>query len=309
MRQYPKSCKESQRLAPEPWMLEQLRLNPDYPHWGPHEDYMAKDGDSWNSRVICESWTKFGPWQLDDWNEVVHFYFSINRPARCCDNCGGKGRHPDAQWVTESWYSHTSPFTKPDEREFAARALMRSFGAKFEPGILGRGVEFPPPEVVERYGLPFMEHCVSVIENGGHWSAAITQDEVDALWEQHRLRSAFKERPSAAEVNELAKRSMLHDSINYWICSGRRCKRLGIPYDCQTCEGYGELFTGPARLDLTLWVLHPRKGASRGVEVQNILHSDLPAVHGFLKEAAARNLARFSKVIETVGDSGHGTGG
>lgn len=30
------------KLNAEPWMVKALELNPDYPHWGPHEDYMAK---------------------------------------------------------------------------------------------------------------------------------------------------------------------------------------------------------------------------------------------------------------------------
>jgi hypothetical protein len=49
-------------------------------------------------------------------------------------------------------------------------------------------------------------------------------------------------------------------------------------------------------LALILWWLHPRKGASRGIEIKNIQERDRPAIIAFLKEAAQRNAARFSKI-------------
>jgi hypothetical protein len=51
-----------------------------------------------------------------------------------------------------------------------------------------------------------------------------------------------------------------------------------------------------AVLNLVLWYIHPRKGASRGVEVKNIQQSDLPNIIKHLKEARDRNFNRFSKL-------------
>ena len=65
---------------------------------------------------------------------------------------------------------------------------------------------------------------------------------------------------------------------------------------CPTSEGHGNLFTGPAYLTLVLWVLHPRKGCSRGVEVNHIEQDELPAVYSYLRQAAERNATRFSLV-------------
>lgn len=86
---------------------------------------------------------------------------------------------------------------------------------------------------------------------------------------------------------------------NRWILIKQRLQRLGMPQDCPTCKGHGHVFTGPARLDLTLWFLHPRKGCSRGVEVQDIQEQQLPEVYIYLRQAAERNAERFSLVPKT----------
>lgn len=305
MRSYPTDDDdraEVARLEAPEWMVETLRLNPSYVHWGPHEDYMWKKGEGWDSPLAFESWTEFGPWELEDYNEVVNFYFSVERPTRECDGCNGTGHHPDAQWITESWYHRSSPFTVPDQRERDSKAVMERFGCVFRPSSIGRGT-MPPDEVIARYGKPFLEHCVSTIENGGEWSTNLTEDEVDALFEAGRLWDwKDQPKPTAAMVNERARQSrgFFHDAINSWICTRRRCERLGVPYTCPKCDGHTALFTGSAYLAMILWVLHPRKGASRGAEIKNIQPSDLEQVFGFLRIAAARNAERFSRIPSGV---------
>jgi len=304
MRHYPTDeddMKEVARLEAPTWMVEQLKLNPSYVHWGPHEDYMwKKEGSGWDAPCIVGSWKEHG-FSLDELNEVVNFYFEINKPSVACKTCGGNGHHPDAQWITESWYHHTSPFTQPDDRERDATAIMARFGCGEHKGILGRG-KLPPDEVITKYGQAFYDHCISTMENGGEWSTNITQDEADALWDSGRLKIEFKTRPTAEQVNgwnkgtRLGGRGFGHDSINAWICQRRRCERLGVPLTCLTCEGHGHLFTGPAYLTLVLWVLHPRKGCGRGVEVNHIEQDELPAVYSYLRQAAERNAERFSLV-------------
>lgn len=48
--------------------------------------------------------------------------------------------------------------------------------------------------------------------------------------------------PTAAEVNKWARHAFGHDSINHWICTEIRAKRLGIWGECETCHGKGHLF-------------------------------------------------------------------
>lgn len=288
--------KKAARLEAQPWMLDLLKRNPSYVQWGPHEDFMWKKGESWDSAVVDQSWGGFGFRDLDELNEVVNFYFQVTRPSIECDMCNGKGYHPDAQWVSESWYKHTSPFTVPDSKEVQVKAIMATFGSTFTVPVMGRG-QMPDTATLERYGPAFYEHCVTTMENGGEWGTAILQDEVDSLWDSHRLRFEFKEKPTAAQVNQWQKgRGMGHDLINSWICIEQRLKRLGIPKSCPKCDGHTSIYTGPAYVNLVLWMIHPRKGASRGIEVRIDEHQ-VPEVLEYLREAARRNAARFSGVL------------
>jgi len=54
------------------------------------------------------------------------------------------------------------------------------------------------------------------------------------------------------------------------------------------------------QLALQLWIIHPRKGASRGVYIKNIQQSELPTVFEWLNKAASQNAERFSKIPRNV---------
>lgn len=128
------------------------------------------------------------------------------------------------------------------------------------------------------------------------WNDRITQDEVDALVAAGRVPAGS----TAAAVNASQRTGGLlasHDAINRHILIETRLKRLGLPITCPGCGGRGEVFTTDvAQVTLTLWILHPRKGASRALRVDQILESDLPQVFAFLREAAARNAQRFAAI-------------
>lgn len=69
---------------PDDWMLDALGRNPEYPAWGPGEEYMpraaAAPGDDWRDSLSYPRWSLleeeggFGP---DRFNEVVNFYFEV----------------------------------------------------------------------------------------------------------------------------------------------------------------------------------------------------------------------------------------
>lgn len=136
------------------------------------------------------------------------------------------------------------------------------------------------------------------LERGGAWCDDITEDEAAALIEHGR--GGLDRMRTAADFNSVnrpgARGVMGHDAINRHILIEERLKRLGIPKDCPTCEGHGAIFTGPAYLSLVLWVLHPRKGCSRGWEVKNIQQAELPEIYAYLRLAAQRNAERFSRI-------------
>lgn len=299
MRRYPTDKyehEEAKRLDPAPWMLAELKRNPSYVSWGPHEDYMWNEKDGWDSRIIAKSWPEFDIKQLNELNEVVNFYFCIEREGKPCETCNGKGRHTDAQWITESFYHHSSPFTQPDSQENAAKATLERFGCVFTDSVHGRG-SMPDVATLERYGKPFMEFCVRTMERGGCWSDDITEDEAEALVKSGRgTIDGLKTAEDFNRANRPGARGFGHDAINAWILFKQRCQRLGVPLECHSCEGHGSHFVASARLDLVLWVLHPRKGCSRGVQIENIEKHELPEVYAYLREAARRNAKRFSKI-------------
>lgn len=240
---------EAGKLNAEQWQLDLIKLNPGYVSWGPHEDYMWKEGKSWDSSVIMPTWSEFGPWKLDEYNECVNFYFSVIRNSNDCPTCGGNGYHRDAQEVVSTFYAHMN-------------------------------------------------------ERGEHWNDKITQDEVQALMDSGRLSDFTRGKPegcvpTAADVNaaQNTRGFMGHDGINRLILTKARLERLGLPVLCDHCGGSGSVFTAPeAHVTLTLWMLHPRKGCSRGVEIERVEQSDLPSIFAFLREAAERNAQRFSAI-------------
>jgi hypothetical protein len=331
MKSYPEDegdRKELENLNAEPWMVECLKLNPEYVYWGVGDDYMHgvpenKDEGGWDSGKRFETWKDFGPWKLDDLNEVVHFFFEINRESENCPTCARTGYHPDAHWVEKSWYKHSSPFTVLTTEEQAIQdGMKRMFGSRF-PELHGRGA-FPDEATLRKYKPEFRAFCEEMRAGDGFWSDKLIQEEVDALVEEGRLMDwthtwtstdGWKEKPggkkahtpTAAQVNaeqNNPKPAMLshgHDSINHSIAVRTRCNRFGIPVECEECKGKAYLYTAPkGTLGLTLWFLHPRKGAARGIEIKSIEEGELKAVYSFLAEGAERNAQRFLKVVAQI---------
>lgn len=136
-------------------------------------------------------------------------------------------------------------------------------------------------------------------DNKPGWNTDITQDELDALIHAGRIRPPVtKEEVNQANMwprtADWKKGVMSHDALNKHILVETRAKRLGVYGECLECSGKGYTFTEPsAHVMLTLWFLHPRKGASRGVEVR-IEKENLPDVKKFLQAAAERSARRFS---------------
>jgi hypothetical protein len=52
--------------------------------------------------------------------------------------------------------------------------------------------------------------------------------------------------PTPKEVNEWSISGFGHDGINCWIVVKAKCKRLGLPYQCDACKGHGSIWDSPA---------------------------------------------------------------
>jgi hypothetical protein len=92
-------------LNAEPWMLECLKYNPSYVSWGNNEDSMWKDDQSWQSRVTIPAVSNLNDfWELNAYNECVHFYFLIERKNEECFACEGSGYNEETKEISDTWY-------------------------------------------------------------------------------------------------------------------------------------------------------------------------------------------------------------
>lgn len=246
--------KEYAKLNAAPWMRRLLDLNPEYTHWGPGEDYMLMPDEKggWSAGIEFESWKEFKI-DLDELNEIVHFYFSINRQAVKCSACDGSGYSPQGKHLRDTFFDGARGWSRhlkqPDVDALVAAGRLMDFTHTF---VVGEGWKPKDPPAT----------------------------------------------PTAEEVNAWAVgRGFGHDSINCNVLVEARCKALSVEPYCARCKGDGYVYTAPeAHVSLVLWLIHPRKGASRGVEVKRVEREDIPAICAYLQEAAQRNADRFKAI-------------
>jgi len=75
-----------------------------------------------------------------------------------------------------------------------------------------------------------------------NWGHNLTQNDVDILWKENRLRD-FEKHPTAEQVNEWSRHGMGHGSLNGWLCIEARMKRENLgTTECGICHGSGELW-------------------------------------------------------------------
>ncbi len=184
-----------------------------------------------------------------------------------CESCDGTGYAPQAKLFSEQWYGHApfdpvaygaSPLTvkHPAIQAFAQHQIERS------PEYYGRGERAVQSEATRLWMLM-----------RGQWSHHLIQADVDALIEDDRLWSLTRvplnaeqtevvkkkvadggnswlpenngRRPTADEVNAWSIGGMGHDCINQHTCIKARCRREGVPYQCEVCDGTGESWESP----------------------------------------------------------------
>jgi len=111
-------------------------------------------------------------------------------------------------------------------------------------------------------------------------------------------------------VSELWKLDSCNEVVSFYFdvdAEGEECPKCDDGGEvngktCSQCEGEGYFYTDKATLRLQLWILHPRKGASRGVYLKEIKRSELSKVVSYLLEASERNQERFSKLKDFKND-------
>jgi hypothetical protein len=279
---------ELDSLNAEKWMVDCLALNPRYVFWGPGEDYMSTRDQGWGTSKVMQTWKEFGPIELDDLNECVDFYFHINRAEVACKACGRSGYNPETNRIAENFYSSATgarwcdDITQDEVDALIEHNRLWDFWRTCGPN----GWE----DIVPR---PTVTAEMVNLANGA-------KPKQPGVWmpNEHPIVMA-----GGTRAVEPLKHSpfMHHDAIHRMILIETRARRLGVWGLCERCRGRCSVFTEPAaKLGLTLWILHPRKGCSRGIRIEEISKEELPAAKAWLAQAAKRNAERFAGVVASV---------
>lgn len=264
MRKYDED--DAKVLNAEQWQLDLLKLNPSYVWWGNYEDYMSNE-KGWRARYFAESFDEL--WDLDNLNEVVNFYFEVTRENHECPHCEGEGVNPETRQLIEDWYDF-----EETGRRWCSKLTEVEVEALFKAGRL------------------------SDLSDG--WYKYDKEKDSWMKMEDEWVSCDKPKMPSPEEVNAWNEgRGLGHDAINRSICVRARAKHLGVYGNCHHCEGLGYIYdSDKAKVSLQLWMLHPRKGCSKGVYIKEIKQTDLPKVFEYLREADQRNQNRFKGIRE-----------
>jgi len=149
-------------------------------------------------------------WPLDQtWAGYVNPYRGVK-----CDSCDGRGYTPEYRALERDWYGF-------DAKGYS---LGRYVGSQYE--LTQEEVNL----LVDKNRLRDITHTYDS-EHG--WVAKLNED-------------GSKYYPTAAEVNEVAKRNvLLHDSCNCWTVCRHRAEKRGIQVECSICGGEGVLWASP----------------------------------------------------------------
>lgn len=278
MRHYPDlnseyNKKELEVLNIEKWQLDLLKLNPNYLAWGCYEDYMCSDDAGWRTRSILNDFSEM--WKLDDLNECVNFYFELYRENHQCPECEGHRLNKKTIELYNTWYKHLN-----DQNYSWADKLEKE----------------------EIYALMKSGRLDKSLTNNIRCYFDNDKKEWRGWKNGQNIKIKEPEIPDDLKVNSFYKKGFGHDSLNCWICVKARAKKLGVYGKCGNCiDGYiYDEEKGKAALQL--WILHPRKGCSKGVYIKEIKKEDLNNVFKYLLEAKKRNNKRFSKIKLLKGD-------
>lgn len=278
MRIYPESesdREEVELMKAEQWQVDALKMNPDYVFWGPYEDYMANSGSGWDSCLTVKDWRSFD-FPLDKYNEVVNFYFEVDRTARECYACNGYGYNERTKIIRDNFHQHSGYPNEWVDIGWSSDITAEEVEALAKAGRLGR----------------FFEDDVGFDKENEVWKKKVYRDGRN-VWEV----CDKPEMPTPEEVNQWNKGGLGHDAINRLILVKARAESLGVYGLCPNCGGSGSVYIEPkAKLGLVLWILHPRKGCSRGVHVEEIKKEEVGEVVEYLKTAARRNADRFGRL-------------
>jgi hypothetical protein len=259
-------------MNPQMWQLAVLSLNPTVVTWDPLWKHDSKriNGDS-----LPETYASWGDFvkawgNLDEHNELAHFYFEVEQKSTDCIFCQGSGEHPDLTYE----HQHRTDFKQKlvitaDELDYLVKEghiLSLSHGrVVFENGTYYQFKESQKTEVVGKVLLPALHDVNKDLNYDGvkKWVAPLSTITWQTILRARRLINAMQ-------------------------------------VTCDICEGHGKIFTGDTKLTMNLWIIQPEDGAGHGIKINDILKEDLEQVFAYLKTAEQQLLQRFRRVTTNV---------
>ena len=170
-------------------------------------------------------------------------------PDRCYA-CEASGLNPETKRISDEWYDsggfvYLGQFPSEVKDEQILTLVLINGGThtyRYGQDPNGHPADHPPWKVIGE------TKC---------WQHNITQDEVDALIDNHRLirfthiwkggDEGWVKRedgytPTAEDVNRWSHHGFGHDAINQGVCVEARARRLGVWGKCEVCHGEGHLW-------------------------------------------------------------------
>lgn len=282
------------RYAPD-WAKEKGVLIKGYTGWGPNEDYLAKEGASWDCLVELTPEEFIDKWQVDDLNFPVDFYFSLTVGAQECAACNGEGLNQETSRIKEEWYGfHNEHWVKNPYRK----------NSTYNNNAWEYHLEEPEVVALLKSGrLSDVAIKTTAVQDGSRKTRRYRFDEERNQWIgtfniDGKIKTLDVNEPefvSPDVVNEWAKKEIMsHDGINAWICIKSKAKRLGVFGHCKHCEGDGRIVLTEPRIDLSIWWAHPRKGATRALVVEGVEEKHITQIKEIMRKGAEANLKRFN---------------
>lgn len=166
--------------------------------------------------------------------------------CRKCAVCDGSGYSPEAETLKNEWYGD-APFvpTDPFPEDHPAIVALADRHCTEDGWCYG---STPADVTRERQRLQALYNSM--------WMHHLTELDVAALVEADRLkdfthtwtreggwvRKSPPVVPTPKEVNDWSLQGWAHDSINAHVCIADKCKRLGYPVTCSSCDGEGSVW-------------------------------------------------------------------
>jgi hypothetical protein len=128
----------------------------------------------------------------------------------------------------------------------------------------------------------------------------LQEENIESLMASKAIPDIFGEVSSETQMVEMIKDGTI-SSIGFFshkACLEGKARSLGFERDCHECNGKGFNFSqDKAHASLVVWMLHPRFGASRGIEIKEIQEGEIPEIQSFLQDAATLNQQRFKSFL------------